>query len=326
MKTVGVVVIGRNEGERLKACIRSLAQPGLRIVYVDSGSGDNSVAFVRQQKLDVVMLDMSIPFSAARARNEGYRFLLNSYMDVAFIQFIDGDCEIDSAWIDVAYTSLSNNGRLAAVCGRRKERFPERSIYNQLCDIEWDTPVGVTRSTGGDFMCRVDALEQVGGFSPEVIAGEEPELCFRLRQKGWLIERLDASMTLHDAAMETLAQWWSRCVRSGHAYAQGHYMHGGSEEKFCRREMIRIVVWSALLPFSFLMALFFGGWFLLLGGLYFVNVLRIFIKNKARMGGRLAFSYACFLMLGKFAEAKGMCIFLIKKICGQKLHIIEYKK
>ena len=36
-------------------------------------------------------------------------------------------------------------------------------------------------------LVRVEAFEAVGGFRPELIAGEEPELCMRLREKGWKI-------------------------------------------------------------------------------------------------------------------------------------------
>jgi len=142
MMSIGVVVIGRNEGQRLKNCIHSLLAEGLKIVYVDSDSTDDSVSFVRGQGFDVVELDMSIPFSAARARNEGYQFLLKHYPEVEYIQFVDGDCEVSNGWIRAAYEHLDANKQLAAVCGRRKERFPDATIYNKLCDIEWDTPIG----------------------------------------------------------------------------------------------------------------------------------------------------------------------------------------
>ena len=65
---VSVVVIGRNEGERLKRCLASLATDSTCIVYVDSGSSDGSVDHARKSGVDVVELDLSIPFTAARAR------------------------------------------------------------------------------------------------------------------------------------------------------------------------------------------------------------------------------------------------------------------
>jgi glycosyltransferase involved in cell wall biosynthesis len=54
---VGVVVIGRNEGERLKRCLISATTQSTRVVYVDSGSSDNSPAIARDLGADVVDLD-----------------------------------------------------------------------------------------------------------------------------------------------------------------------------------------------------------------------------------------------------------------------------
>jgi GT2 family glycosyltransferase len=322
----GIVVIGRNEGERLKTCIRSLSATGTHIVYVDSGSTDKSVDFVEQSGFDVVELDMSTPFSAGRARNEGYRYLLAQYPNIQYIQFVDGDCEVREDWLNVAYNHLRVNPGVVAVCGRRKERFPESSIYNQLCDIEWNTPVGLTSATGGDFMCRAQALVDVGGFSPQVIAGEEPELCYRWRQKGWLIERLDAGMTLHDAAMTNVKQWWKRCERAGHAYAQGFSMHGNSDEQYYRKEIIRVACWCLLFLVSITLAIVVSAWALTLLGFYFLKIGHIFLKESSMLGVRPAFFYAVFLVFGKFPEGKGVLVFLVKKIFGRGFKIIEYKK
>jgi glycosyltransferase involved in cell wall biosynthesis len=326
MSKIGVVVIGRNEGERLKACIRSLATSDVRLVYVDSGSDDGSLRFVQSQGFDVLSLDMSIPFSAARARNEGYRHLLSSDKTIPFIQFVDGDCEVDSNWLLNASVYLQGNPQIVAVCGRRKERFPERSIYNQLCELEWNTPIGITNATGGDFMCRAQGLVQVNGFSPRVIAGEEPELCFRWRQHGWLIERLDADMTLHDANITQVKQWWKRCERAGHAYAQGFTLHGATEERYYRKECIRIIAWCLLPLCSITLSFMVSAWTLLLLGLLPAKIMQIFIKKRSELGSQLALFYAASLIVGKFAEGRGICLFFIKKIRGHHFQIIEYKK
>ena len=184
MKQVGLVAIGRNEGQRLRQCLVSATDKVARVVYVDSGSTDGSLELARSLGADTVELDLSIPFTAARARNEGFARLLELAPDIEFVQFVDGDCEVVDGWIDRAYNELAAKPEVAAVCGRRRERYPEASIYNQLCDIEWDTPVGETKACGGDSMMRASAFQQVEGFNPALIAGEEPEMCVRLRQKG----------------------------------------------------------------------------------------------------------------------------------------------
>src|SRR5947207_307333 len=61
--TLGVVVIGRNEGDRLRTCLSAVAGRNLPVVYVDSGSTDGSVATARGLGADVVALDLTTPFT-----------------------------------------------------------------------------------------------------------------------------------------------------------------------------------------------------------------------------------------------------------------------
>jgi GT2 family glycosyltransferase len=297
------------------------------VVYVDSNSSDGSVATAREIGAAVVELDLSIPFTAARARNEGFQKLLALDPQCEFVQFVDGDCEIVVGWIERAAEELAGNEKLGVVCGRRRERHPEASRYNKLCDIEWDTPIGEARACGGDAMMRVSALTQVGGFNAGVIAGEEPELCVRLRQRGWKILRLDAEMTLHDAAMTRFGQWWRRMVRGGHAYAQGCHMHGAPPERHWVRENRRIVFWGVVLP-VLILALVWptrGMSFVLLGG-YAVLWWRTFSHAKGRgLGRRDARLYATHMVIGKFAEAQGLITFWLSRLLGRRTRLIEYK-
>lgn len=160
---IGVVVIGRNEGERLRQCFESLALPYILVVYVDSGSTDGSVELAESYGITVVRLDDSIPFSAGRARNEGFNKLIGLYPKLEFVQFVDGDCKVFDGWLGAAAVYLSKNITYAIVAGRRKEIYPEKSLYNLLCDIEWDTPIGDSKACGGDFMVRTLAFQKVGG-------------------------------------------------------------------------------------------------------------------------------------------------------------------
>ena len=281
---------------------------------------------LKTQGFDVVELDMSIPFSAARARNEGYRHLLERYPALEFIQFVDGDCEVCSGWMASAYTHLIENTELASVCGRRRERFPDKTLYNKLCDIEWNGSVGMVKATGGDFMCRKQALLDVDGFNAQVIAGEEPEMCFRMRQKGWKMERLDCDMTLHDADMTSFYQWWKRFERSGHAYAQGFFMHGNSSEKYYLKDVLRIIVWSLLLPLAtIILSVFLSVGALSILLLYPLKIIQMTaIKTKA-FGFKVGLAYASSLVLCKFPQMLGVLTFLKKYITRQGFNIIEYK-
>jgi len=321
--SVGAVVIGRNEGQRLVNCLQSLVSNSEYIVYVDSGSSDNSVEEAKKLGVDVVSLDMNQPFTAARARNEGAKRLLSLYPTVNAIQFVDGDCEVQADWLGKAIKFLCENSDVAIVCGRRRERHPEQSIYNQLCDIEWDTPVGEAMACGGDALVRVEAYQQVNGYREDLIAGEEPEMCFRLRHEGWKIVRLDAEMTLHDAAMTKFSQWWKRTVRAGYAYALGSSIHGDSEERYWVREKQRILFWGIALP---VVAITLGLWSTIFIGLLLFYPLQIFRVGQGRPDlGQFRFFWASSVVLGKLPEAWGLLRFYADRLSGHNVNIIEYK-
>ena len=319
----GVVAIGRNEGERLKQCLGS-ASEAAQTVYVDSGSSDGSVQFARAWGGSVVELDGMSPFTAARARNAGFRRLRELAPDLSFVQFIDGDCEMDKAWPTAAISCLRSNEGVSAVLGRRRERYPDRSIFNRMCDREWDVPVGEVQACGGDVMMRVDAFEATGGYRDELIAGEEPELCVRLRAAGWKIWRIDQEMTLHDAAMLHLWQWWRRQVRSGYAFAQGAHLHGRRPEQHWVWESRRALLWGIGVPLLLAGALLVLGWW---GGLLLLVYPLQILRRCARMQGswvsRLQFAF--FEQLSRFPEALGQLKFARDRILGYRGHLIEYK-
>lgn len=328
MTTIGAVAIGRNEGERLAACLRSLVGKVARVVYVDSGSTDSSRDLARSLGVEVVELDLTLPFTAARARNEGLARLRQTLPGVEFVQFVDGDCEVRDPWIQTALDAITADQKLAAVCGRRRERFPNASVYNTLTDMEWDSPIGPALSCGGDALFRARALEEAGGYNPNIIAGEEPELCFRLRASGWTIRRLDAEMTLHDANMDSFTQWWKRAVRAGHAAAEGAWMHGRSPERFSVKRTLRPVLWACLLP---LLALAGAYWTYGLSAaavlaIYALQWLRLFARQrntgKSRQIARLS---ATFTLLSQFALFLGILTFAKNKLLRKRTRLIEYK-
>jgi glycosyltransferase involved in cell wall biosynthesis len=325
----GVVVIGRNEGERFSNCINSLEEFRGAKVYVDSGSTDSSVQLAKKAGYQVVELDMSRPFTAGRARNEGFTRLLELSPNLDYVQFVDGDCIVSDGWLSPAQGYLDESNKAAIVCGRRKEIDPQASIYSQLCDIEWDTPIGTVLSCGGDFMVRVEAFKSVEGFNSSVIAGEEPELCFRLRQKQWLIERVDLDMTYHDADMHRFSQYWNRAKRSGHAYAQGVAMHGCSVERFQVRETLSIVLWALIVPLVIVIgSLLLGAlawWGLLVYPLMWIKIYHFRRVLSPQISPRIVRLYACLILVGKFAQLTGMITFLKMWISQSQFKIIEYK-
>lgn len=318
---VGVVAIGRNEGDRLKKCLASAIARANVVVYVDSGSTDGSAEVARAMGAWVAPLDLATPFTAARARNQGLR-MLREQSSAPFVQFVDGDCELAPGWIQTAVAALRDDPRLAVACGRRRERFPAASLYNRLCDLEWDTPVGQARACGGDALMRVAALSEVGGFDGGLIAGEEPELCYRLRQRGWTIARLDHEMTLHDAAMTRFSQWWRRSKRAGHAYAEHAYLHGSERERLGVHETVSNLAWTTVAGAAVVappLAPAFAGAVL-------ATALKIWRQQRRRgWPARQAWLYAASCMASKIPQSVGAASFAWRRLARRPRVLIEYK-
>ena len=320
---MGVVVIGRNEGERLRRCLASVTTAAHLVVYVDSGSTDGSVTLAESQGVVVVKLDMSVPFTAARARNAGFERIRDMAPQTTLVQFIDGDCELVGSWIDAAAAYLNEHEQVACVCGRLRERFPERSVYNRLCDAEWDRAEGEADACGGIAMMKARAFEAAGGFNESLIAGEEPELCLRIRAQGGRIWRMSNDMAWHDADMHRFSQWWRRAMRGGYAAAEGVAMYGLEPQTRYARNLARILLWSVGVPVATVALAAVDPWFFLVAAAYPLQVARL----ARRRGWRIGFMWveALFQVLANFPGSAGAAKYLVDRVCRRQGGLIEYR-
>jgi glycosyltransferase involved in cell wall biosynthesis len=322
MPKVGVVVIGRNEGQRLELCLESILRTQVPCVYVDSQSTDDSVAEAKKRAVTAVVLDDSSPINASRARNTGFEVLVEKYPDLDYVHFIDADCELDFAWLPKAIAVLDKMPSIAIICGRLHEKYRNKSIYMRLCDMDWYVPAGSIARCGGIFTVRKGVFSELGGFDTTLIAGADPEFCLRLTAKGGEILALNADMGTHDSAMYHFSQWWHRCTKVGFGYANG--AKWGSWQKQARSSL----VWGALLPVLILVCSFsISPFFLGLIVLYFIQIFRIY-KSNIDIGTSDAYDkylYAQFCVLAKFPEARGVIRYFVNSVKGKQQKIIEYK-
>ncbi len=328
MSATGVVVIGRNEGERLRKCLASVLGQTERVVYVDSGSTDGSVELAGRQGVVTVDLDLEIPFTAARARNAGFARLRQQWPELEFVQFVDGDCELEPSWLDAASAALQDHPDWGVVLGRLRERYPEASIYNRFCDMEWNPPIGEAWSCGGIALMRIRAFAEVDGFRESLIAGEEAELCLRLRQAGWKVHRLAHEMASHDAAMTRFGQWWKRNLRSGHAVAEVSRLHRHRKDNLWQHAYRSNFLWGLWLPVGALAAAPVTWGVSIVAGLslFGVQYRRIAwgrqVQGDAPQVSRL---YARYCLVGKFPQALGQLRYHWRRLRRQPIRLIEYK-
>jgi hypothetical protein len=322
---MGVVIIGRNEGERLRRCLASI-RGASRLVYVDSGSTDGSVELARGFGADVVELDRAVPFTAALARNAGWRRLAQIEPELRFVHFFDGDCEVLPDWLAHAESVLESRPDVAVVCGRRRERFPAATVFNLLCEMEWNGPTGSIKSCGGDALMRIDVLAAVGGYDASLIAGEEPELCVRIRARGWKVWREPRDMVLHDAAITRWSQWWKRSMRGGHAFAEGAFLHGAVPERHYVAETRRALLWGAAMPLAIVAASVGTPFAAALALVYPLQVVRLALRpSSAAREASAAWTRAFFLVAARFPEAVGVLTFHWRRLRGRASTLIEYK-
>lgn len=324
---VGLVVIGRNEGERLARCLEALPS-GVPVVYVDSGSVDDSLARAQSRGVPALSLDAARPFTASRARNEGWRYLASRHPDLVMIQFVDGDCELVPGFLDDAAALMRSREDVAAVCGWTREVHAAATVYNTVCDVEWRSgSVGDTRAFGGNVLIRIAALASAGGFDETVIAAEDDELGIRLRAGGGRIVRIDRVSTLHDAAMTEFRQWWTRSKRCGHAYAQLADMHGAPPERYFVREHRRALLWGLGLPAAATgLALPSFGASLWLLAAYPLQAWRTF-RGARRRGftGRESVIWGLSCTMGKVPQAVGALKYQVDRLKHRTPTIIEHK-
>jgi GT2 family glycosyltransferase len=328
MDRIGCVVIGRNEAQRLERCIVAARKECQRIVYVDSASTDDSVEIARSLDVEVLTLDGSQRLSAARGRNAGFAYLDRTTPGLEYVQFIDGDSELSTGWLAAGEAELDREKDAAAVCGRILERRPHDSVYNAVNQMEWTFDAGDVEWCAGTALFRAKPFREANGFDPTLIAGEEPDLCARLRAQGLKFRALDQNMAVHDADMTRFSQWWTRNVRTGHAYAEAITRRPNDPAMHAAASVRSITTWGLALPgLSLLLAPPTLGLSLLAPMAGYPTLLFRVYRTMRKRGFSAEDSrlYAAFCVLGKFPQAWGLVRYRALRMKGRASDLIEYK-
>jgi cellulose synthase/poly-beta-1,6-N-acetylglucosamine synthase-like glycosyltransferase len=334
---LAVVVIGRNESGHLQACldsVRAMDYPAdlVELVYVDSDSTDSSREIAAAAGAKVIHLTGQ-PMTAARGRNAGW-----TSVSAPLILFLDGDTQLHPQFVPRAVAALEDDENTAAVWGHRRESNPGGSVYNRVLDLDWIYPPGWTEFFGGDVLVRRAALESVEGYNPELIAGEEPEMCRRLRGhlhngKAWKILHIDHPMTQHDLRMTHFSQYWRRALRAGHAYAQVSGLFANTADPFwsaeAKRNRMRGTLLLGLMGLSLVAAVLLHAWWppVALLALILVAAARSAYKVRSRSS-----SWVTLLFFGLHSHLQEIPIFIgqlryrLAKARRKKMTLIEYKR
>jgi len=311
------VVIGLNEAVHLEACLRSALEASWpeearEVIYVDSGSTDGSLEIARGLEVRVLRLEDPRP-NAAKGRNLGWKNAKGK-----LVQFLDGDMEVHPDWPRKGWETLKEHPEAGLVFGHVLEKHP-KNLFSRLFELDWG-PVreGPEKVVGGAALYRADALRATGGFDASLGGGEEPELCWRLRNlHGLSAWRVDAPMVTHDLAMTTLRQWWRRAVRDGRSFAAVATRFWGTDDPLWKKHLVNLLLVGTSIPAAFLLSLVLATplpllvFLLALGGL----IARKAFQWWRRTGDLpLGVLYALHVYLGKFPLALGAWGYLLKRI------------
>jgi glycosyltransferase involved in cell wall biosynthesis len=332
---LSVVIIGRNEGERLVACLNSVSlirgvEGKVEVIYVDSASTDGSPQTAGALNAQVVVLESGKP-TAARGRNAGWQTASAPY-----VLFLDGDTVLHQDFARIALSRLKGDQGIAAVWGHRRELYPERSVYNRVADLDWVYAPGLTDYCGGDVLMRRSALSEVGGFDADLIAGEEPELCRRLRARNYRILHIDAPMTLHDLDLRRFSQYWRRAIRAGYAYAEMSHRFGGSSDPMWLREskrnMLAGMFWMAWLTAGLVMLPFASSRVAPVIGLWIAATLALSARSGWKARSKAPGQPVLLLLYGIHSHLQqipilfGQLKYFRDRHFGKQRKLIEYKE
>lgn len=327
---LSVVIIGRNEGQRLVDCIRSVQAMNYpaedrEIIYVDSDSTDDSPARAQALGVKVIVVYPERP-AAAIGRNAGWKAAR-----APFILFLDGDTILHPDFVTQALTHFQDS-QIAVVWGHRRESHPELSVYQRVIDLDWIYPPGISEFCGGDALMRRQVLEEIGGYNPKLIAGEEPEMCQRMRAQGYIILHIDARMTLHDLAIQSWSQYWRRAVRTGHAMAEISTLLQNTTtplwQRDARKNWLHASALISLLGFGLIVALLFKSLVPILGSILIYLLLSIRSAIKARWKSDNWLTLLLYGLHSQFQHipiALGQLSYHYHRWRGQQRRLIEYK-
>lgn len=299
---------------------------GAELIYVDSASTDESPEIASNFGAEVIVLHGGVQ-TAARARNAGWQ-----RASAPYVLFLDGDTILNPHFVQTALEVLGSDESIAAVWGHRRELYPERSIYNRVLDLDWIYPAGNTDFCGGDVLMRRSVLVEVDGYDPGLPAGEEPELCRRLRARGYRIVHTDAAMTGHDLNMTRFGQYWRRAMRAGYAYAEVSNRFAGTGDPMWSQESRRNLrngsFWLAWLVGSLALSAFKSLWILPWFALLIALPARSAWKARSRAPGQkgLLLLYGIHSQLQQVPILFGQLRYLLDRNSGKQRTRIQYKE
>lgn len=174
---LSVVVVAKNEEDRIGACLESVfaaaerVVPAFEVVLVDSASTDRTVEIAREYPVTV----LRIPEEHTVAGGAG-RFVGESVVDGEMVLHVDGDMILTETWLPRAVEYLREHEDVVGVEGHLNSSDRET--------------VETVEMIGGVMLFDGSALRSIGGFDPFLLSNEDVDVGYRLSAAGYRLVRL----------------------------------------------------------------------------------------------------------------------------------------
>ncbi len=203
------VVVCTHNGERpIGDCLRGLMQleyPNFEVIVVDDGSTDATAAIVKKHDVRLISIRSS---GLAIARNTGMEAATGE-----IVAYIDDDAWPDPHWLTYLAATFLRSAH-AGVGGPNIPPPGEGSIADCVTNAPGG-PIHVLLSDheaehipGCNMAFRKACLQAIGGFDPQFrVAGDDVDVCWRLRQRGWTLGFSHAAVVWHRRRGSLRAYW-----------------------------------------------------------------------------------------------------------------------
>ena len=220
---VSIVVGVRNMETTIIPCIESLlaqTYPSTEIIIVDDGSDDKTPEMVKNFPVKLIQTEKK---GISHARNIGFLEATSE-----FVAYTDADCTIVPNWLEVVMPHFKNP-KVALIGGVTifQSAGCVSSTYRQV-EFEkrnQNVPEGEVNWAGGPgCIFRRCVLEELGGFNPKWVHGEDAEISFMITERGYKIIKEPQAISYHAPEKGFRKLIW-KGYRDGSAYVRATLFH-----------------------------------------------------------------------------------------------------
>jgi GT2 family glycosyltransferase len=205
-RTPSIIIPVLNNPQGLRRCIEALRGQGLafELIVVDNGSTDETCA-VAELHADRVLICPKLTIGALR--NQGAQVAKGQ-----ILVFTDSDQRPAEGWLASGLEALARE-ESAGMLGARYHAPEGSSWVAKTWDLQRrysDVPGDIGWLQGGNLFVKRAAFERVGGFRTDLVASEDVDLSFRVRNAGFRVICDPKIINYHDGDPQTLIDFFRK--------------------------------------------------------------------------------------------------------------------